>query len=473
MKKLFLLIFLFTAKAAFSQGLDNFLSDTTLIHSSFSLYVADVETGQTVLDIYSEKSLVPASILKLITTAAAIELLGPDHVFNTAVGYTGTLNKAGMLKGDIIIKGGGDPVFASPRFPFYYGDFPYRWIDEIKRTGIRKVSGRVIVDDSYYDYNPVPSGWLWEDAGNYYGAGVYGASIYDNSYDIHFITSSAGTKPVITEIVPEDCSTSLENNLVADGNTDNGYIFSSPYGNNGWMTGTIPVNQEDFVLGASIQDPPMIFAKSIDVALRNDGVKIKGSPTTARIEKIRPINEYKTVAKYTSPFLSEIIDTLNHISVNLYAETLVKELDKHYKGKGTLQNGLKIINLYLDSLGIKGMYLADGSGLSRANAINAKGLTELLIHMKNNGRYFDYYLNSLPDAGKEGTLKNWFRDDVFAGNLKAKSGSMTRVRSYAGYFTSKSGRQMAFTFIANDFPSPSANIVAHYENILREIILYY
>jgi D-alanyl-D-alanine carboxypeptidase/D-alanyl-D-alanine-endopeptidase (penicillin-binding protein 4) len=119
------------------------------------------------------------------------------------------------------------------------------------------------------------------------------------------------------------------------------------------------------------------------------------------------------------------------------------------------------------------MILVDGSGLSRANAINSKGLATILIYMKNKGRYFVQYMNSLPYAGREGTLKNWFRDEVFYNHLKAKSGSMTGVRSYAGYFITEKGREMVFAFITNDFQGPPGNIVVHYEQILKEIILTY
>jgi D-alanyl-D-alanine carboxypeptidase/D-alanyl-D-alanine-endopeptidase (penicillin-binding protein 4) len=473
MKRNIIFIFILLSGTAYPQALKSFLSDSSLTHASYSLYVADALTGKPVLDVNSEKSLKPASVLKLITSAAALELLGPHHSFKTTLGYTGTLNKSGKLEGDLVIKGGGDPAFASSYFVTNYFNFPYRWVDELKSLGIKKITGGVITDDSYFDYQPVPPGWIWEDPGNYYGAGVYGASIYDNSYDIHFSTSFPGSKPVITDFVPEECRYDLINYLVAEGTTDKGYVFAAPYSTEGWIAGSIPANKEDFVLSASIPDPPLLFARIIDRTIKEGGIETGRVPTTVRIEKSLTIHDPAEISEFTSPALYEIIEVLNHESVNLYAETLVKELGKRFMGEGTTKSGLAVIGSFLDTLDINGMFIVDGSGLSPSNSINSRGLTGLLIHMKNRGRHFDYYLNSLPDAGKEGTLKNCFKDDVFNGILKAKSGSMTRVRSYAGYFTTKSGREMVFSFISNDFSCPPGRIVNHYETILKDIIINY
>jgi D-alanyl-D-alanine carboxypeptidase/D-alanyl-D-alanine-endopeptidase (penicillin-binding protein 4) len=116
------------------------------------------------------------------------------------------------------------------------------------------------------------------------------------------------------------------------------------------------------------------------------------------------------------------------------------------------------------------MNIVDGSGLSPMNSVTARGMTDLLIHMIHSSN-FEYYLNSLPEAGKEGTLKNYFHDVAFNSVMRAKSGSMTRVRSYAGYITARSGRKMAFCMIANDFSGPSRHIVSIFEGILKDIIL--
>src|SRR5450759_2824912 len=192
-RKLFVISFVFISICSFSQksSIDTFLSDSSLIHASVSICIADPDNGEIIADYNSGKSLIPASVMKLITSAAALDLLGPDYTFKTTIGYTGSLNKrSGKLTGNIVIQGGGDPALGSKNFSDHYQDFLSSWVTEIKKLGVRKIDGRVVTDDSYYDFLPVPGKWLWEDAGNYYGAGADGLSVFDNTYEIHFKTLS-------------------------------------------------------------------------------------------------------------------------------------------------------------------------------------------------------------------------------------------------------------------------------------------
>ena len=456
------------------KSFEVFLADSAMMHASVSLCVADADKGTIIMEYNSGRSLIPASVMKLLTSAAAIELLGPQYTFKTIIGYSGTLNKrTGKLTGNIVIQGGGDPALGSAYFSDHYQDFMNSWVTEIKKLGIRKIDGRVITDDSYYDYLPVPARWLWEDTGNYYGAGVYGLSVFDNTCEIHFTTTSDSTQPQINKIVPSEYSYKFTNRLISEGTSDNGYVFAAPYNTYGWMEGSIPSNNEDFVLKASIADPPLLIAKMMNGRLEAGGITVSRDPATFRSEQKSFNEKIIPVTETISPPLSEIIEVLNHESVNLYAEHLVKELGKRFKNNGSTASGVEVVIDFLKNAGIKtdGMFIEDGSGLSPLNAINTKALTSLLIYMKNSGKYFEEYYSSLPDAGKNGTLKNYFRDPVFDLRLKAKSGSMTRVRSYAGYFTTLSGKKMIISIIVNNYSGPSKVIVSGIEDIIKEIIL--
>ena len=166
------------------------------------------------------------------------------------------------------------------------------------------------------------------------------------------------------------------------------------------------------------------------------------SPSTIRIENKPAVNEPVIIAEVSSPPLSEIIEVLNHESVNLYAEHLLKEIGKNIITiKGTTEAGIEVLYRFLKDSGVNsaGIFLEDGSGMSPLDAVTSRSLAEILLFMKNKAKYFNEFYNSLPDAGKEGTLKNYFKNPVFDSNLKAKSGSMTRVRSYAGYFKNHVG----------------------------------
>ncbi|MCU0408359.1 MAG: D-alanyl-D-alanine carboxypeptidase/D-alanyl-D-alanine-endopeptidase, partial [Bacteroidales bacterium] len=461
-RTLFVVALSTAAASAQQNSINKLLNDSSMLNGSISFCAINAVSGEVLFESGSAKSLIPASILKLVTTAAALELLGPDYRFRTSIGYSGRLTRnSGRLTGDIVISGGGDPAFASKRFQDHYGDIKTNWADAIMNAGIRKVEGRVITDDSHFDFLPVPAKWLWEDAGNYYGAGAYGLSVFDNTYDIYLKRSTAGSSLEIAYIDPPECRSEFSNWLVAAGTADEGYVFAAPYSTNGWLAGTVPENLDDFSLKASISDPPRLFATMIEETLREKGISIESEASTSRLE-LSPVSGPLTpVAEILSPPLSQLAEALNHESINLYAEHFLKELGKKFRGKGSTEAGIDVIYEFLRNSGIsiKGMFIEDGSGLSPMNSVNAAAMTRLLVYMKNSSGNFAEFYNSLPEAGKEGTLRNYFRDPVFESRLFAKSGSMTRVRSYSGYLQTLKGNTIAFTIIVNNYSGPSRTLI--------------
>ena len=237
----FLLLLCPTGAQAQQNALHALLSDSSMAASSVSLSILETSAGNRLFEYEPAKSMAPASVLKLFTTAAALELLGRNYKFTTSLGYTGKIDKkTGILYGDLIIKGGGDPSLGSEYFSYHYGDFLSEWLVKIRQAGIKKIEGRIITDDSRYDYQPVPPKWLWEDLGNYYGAGVYGLSMFDNTFRISFRTGNEGSVPFVTGFYPAICRYELLNLLISSGTTDKGYIFSAPYSETGWIAGSVP-----------------------------------------------------------------------------------------------------------------------------------------------------------------------------------------------------------------------------------------
>jgi serine-type D-Ala-D-Ala carboxypeptidase/endopeptidase (penicillin-binding protein 4) len=476
--KVFIKIILFCLpQLSFSQqaALESLLADSAMAHASFSLCFLDAADGKSVMEYNSGKSLAPASVLKLITSAVSLELLGPEYSFKTAIGYSGTLNKrSGRLSGNLIIKGGGDPALGSKYFSDYYGDFIAKWTSDIKKAGIKRIDGNVISDDSYYDFQPIPPKWLWEDAGNYYGAGAYGISVFDNTYEIHLRPTLDNSGQVITSVIPDDCRMYLSNWLTTSGTADKGFVFAAPYSTNGWLAGSVPFTGEGNILKASMTDPPLILAKMAESKLIESGIRVTGNHTTYRLQPGLIGENLIKITETKSPPLKNIIEVLNHMSINFYAEHLVKELGKVFRNSGTTASGIEVIYEFLSGMGIDtdGMFIEDGSGLSPVNAITSEQMANLLLIMKKNGKYFSEFYSSLPDPGKEGTLKHYFHDPVFDSGMKVKSGSMTRVRSFAGYITANSGKELLFCIIANDYSGPDQRIVSGIEEIIKEIILY-
>ena len=239
------------------------------------------------------------------------------------------------------------------------------------------------------------------------------------------------------------------------------------------MEGIIPAGQNDFVLKASISDPPLLLAKIMTKMLNSAGITLTEEPSTARLVKNYNPDDFSLITETVSPPLSKIIEVLNHESVNLYAEHLLKELGKKYGTAGSTYAGIEVVMSFLRKNGIdnSGLYMEDGSGLSPLDAINTRLLSNVLSYMETSGKYFGDYFSSLPEAGKNGTIKYHFTDPIFDNRLRAKSGSMTRVRNYAGYLTTIKGNKLVFSIIVNNFSGSSGQIVAGVENILRQTII--
>lgn len=473
MKKLIVIlsIFFFISSASLLaqlEAIEKMLYDNAMSYASVSFTLMDSHSSEIISEYNSDALLTPASTLKLVTTAAAFEYLGGDFTFETAIYYSGEIDSIGVLHGDIIIKGGGDPTLGATDFSTFYGDFISKWTTSIQNFGIKAVLGRVIADDSYFDYLPISDKWIWEDIGNYFGAGVYGLMAYDNSYRIYFRTGGEGTKPSIVRIEPKEYEISLDNMLTASGTSDKGYIYTAPYSKSGWISGTIPTNRSSFSIKGAITDPPLLIARQLDRSLRAAGINITEAASTSRLT---PINTYKQtfITKTVSPPLKEIIYILNRKSVNLYAETVVKTLGKIVKGSGSYTAGLEVISDFLEEfIGIDydEFRIYDGSGLSPVNRISSRVLAGVLCYMTHSD-CADDYLRSLSVPGEIGTLQNTFTNTKLRGILKAKSGTLNAVKSYAGHILSDKGRDLTFCIIVNNFSGNSSHII----NLIKDLLI--
>lgn len=471
-----------TGLAQINDYITDFVSDTSFRHAGISICFRDAATGA-ILDSYNEDmALGSASVMKLVTTAVALETMGPDFRFATRVGYAGNLNRQdSTLNGYIIIKGGADPSLLSEYFPAYNTSLIREWAEALIKAGIKKVTGSVIADAMIFDYHPAPGGWNWSDLGNYYGAGSHGICIYDNMYRIHFRTGHEGSSPEITAVEPEIPGLLIDNRLVALGERDMGYVYLQPYGDYAVIRGKIPPERDDFVLKASIPDPPFLIAKLLQQELTIRGMTFEEKASTLRLSPNIATNYLlarKEVVHTTySPTLAEIISVTNTESINMFAEQLLKYIGLLYSNTemATVESGLEAVHEYLGRLlgDTEGLYMTDGSGLSRSNALSSSFITGLLHYMKSKSRLADYFYMSLPEAGSNGTLEYYFKDPVFENNLRAKSGTSTRIRNYAGYFKTSSGKDMVFAVLVNNFDCTSSEVTERVEKLLKKVIVEY
>lgn len=463
-----------TVTCIYGQGnaLDAMLADTTLTGTSYSICFADAVTGEVIFSYDADRNLASASVMKLYPTSVSLSLLGSDYRFATEIYMTGKFNKRkGILDGDVVIRGGGDPSLGSDYFKDHYGDVTARWVSALSAAGLRRVKGRVAASQSIYDQNPAPGGWSWGDLGNYYGAGVYDINFNDNEYNIYITGFTEGSPAVIDSVEKYGSDVHITNYLTSSGKSDNGDVYCAPYSSKAWISGSVPADSS-FFLKASLPDPPMTLVRLLDATMKDAGIKIDGSPSASRVTIT---NEGMTPVCITpSPALSEIIKVTNHESVNLYAEQLRKHLGYAIDGEGSFTAGGDVIYRFLDSIGCEPYEarMLDGSGLSPNNNISALMTVRLLVYMYN-GKDSSVFVSTLPAAGVSGTMKNYFRNDVFKDRVVAKTGSIGSVRSFAGFVTAASGRTLAFTMIANGFTVPWRRVTNGMEKIMEEVILSY
>jgi D-alanyl-D-alanine carboxypeptidase/D-alanyl-D-alanine-endopeptidase (penicillin-binding protein 4) len=454
------------------QVMDSILADTTLTGTSWSICFADAVTGEMIYSHDADRNLASASVMKLYPTSAALLFLGPDYRYETKLYITGNFNsRRGVLDGDVIICGGGDPALGSEYFSDHYGDVTATWVNALREAGIKRVRGSVAAAESIYDFNPAPSGWAWGDLGQYYGAGVYDININDNMYRIYITGRGEGEPAIIDSVQDYGSDIVLTNYLTSSGRTDRGYVYNAPYSDMAWVTGSVPADSS-FALRASVPDPPFALVRKLDARMRASGIRVDARPSALRVP-LDTVNSRKVITTL-SPALAEIVSVTNHESVNMYAEALRKHLGYTVLGQGTFSAGSAVIRQFLDSIGCEPYeaVMLDGSGLSSNNNISALMTVRLLVHM-NNSACAGPFIASLPEGAVSGTMKNYFRDEVFNGRVVAKTGTITSAKSFAGYFTTNSGRRIAFTTFANGFNVPSRTITDYMEGLVREIILKY
>lgn len=440
-----------------------------LRNAGYSVYVLDANDGRVIYHT-PQISLVPASVMKALTTAAALEILGADFKFHTQLGITGKIdNQTGSLEGNLVIRGGCDPAFYSEYFIEHYQGTFEKWADSLKNAGIKAITGDLIVDLSSLERVSIPGGWQWDDIGNYYGAGVSALTYADNSYKIHLSSPAESGKPAeIKGKEPEIESLKLINKVFSSEiNRDRTVIYGAPGSFSQSIEGTIPKGRADFVVKGAMPDPAAITASEFVKVLRCNNIIFNG--------KIQFVNQWSgedftLMADKSSPPLQDLIVPLNHESLNLYAEHLLREIGRATNGNPGLENSADALkNFWMEKkIYSEGFYPADGSGLSRANAVCSRTLAEVLYYMYH-GSNREVYFNSLPVAGLNGTLQNSFKGTRLENNLQAKTGSMTRVKSLAGIFTNHDGQKIIFAIISNNFEGTQSVAGALIESFLMEL----
>ncbi|MFA8433629.1 MAG: D-alanyl-D-alanine carboxypeptidase/D-alanyl-D-alanine-endopeptidase [Marinifilaceae bacterium] len=435
------------------RAIQHFASDTELKHASIGFLARDLSSGKTIAQHQAEKSLAPASTLKLLTTATALEILGPDFQFSTQIAHNGKVLPSGQLNGNLYLIGGGDPTLASKYFPLQK-DILSHWRKKMQEYPITSIQGKLAIVENCYDQE-LPRTWIWEDIANYYGAMIHSISYRDNTYTLFFESGPAGTPTKIHKIDPPLNEIEFKNQVISSSvNRDQAYIFGGPESSSRIIKGSIPQKRKNFKVKGALPYPGKILRNDFQSELEQSGIPIRGKS----LEKDIVSSPLTVLWEHRSPKLSDIVYQTNQKSINLFAEHLLCQIGVQVYQKGNLSHGLQAMKEFWkgNKMDIQGIQLFDGSGLSRFNAINASFLTKVLVYMTHSPNS-SAFRNSLPIAGKSGTLKNFARGTVLENKLQAKTGSMQGVRCYSGYLPNSKGKLIAFTLIINNYNcSPSA-----------------
>ena len=446
--------------------------------ASFSLVVKDVQEGRKVYSYDTDRLQSPASVLKTVATATALEILGEDYRYPTTLEYDGILEN-GTLEGNLYIKGSGDPSLGSSHFALGQNKFLSTWIAALQKAGIKHITGSVISDESIFDTEGVSIKWLREDMGNYYAPGSYGISIFDNMYKLSLQTGAAGTRPVLKGTEPDIPFIRFKNYLkAAPVSSDSAYIIGAPLDDVRYLYGVLPANREAYVLKGDIPDPALYLARYLTDQLQQKGIRVDGSPSCYRIEVEEnrwKKGERKEIVTTYSPTLREIASVGNHVSHNLYADALVKTVGLQYKPRrnemiSSFGRGVQVVKEYWEKKGLDvfPLRMNDGSGLAPADKVSAGFMGELLVYMATESAVSDAFIASLPQAGIEGSVRNFLKGSKLQGKAHLKSGGITGVRSYAGYIT-KDGKTYAVAVFSNNYSCPMSRMTRALEKLLLQL----
>lgn len=428
----------------------------------------------------ADLNLTPGSTQKLFTTWIALDLLGGDRTYVTELFRTGAL-EAGTLKGDLIIRGGGDPSFGGAHFgPDHGAEAIFaKWAVALRSLGISKVEGCVIGDGSYLEEEgPHPAG-LWEDAGNYYAGIVSGLSFFDNLYFAHFTGASVAGKPVaMLRTVPAHTGIARFDNRLLTGSADSqdsAYILGGFPGASRVLRGTYPAGRMPFTIKGSLPNPAWTCAQEFRDFLVAKGISVsadKGSRCgdSLVLPNHEPARGGTAVsgARHVSPPLREILRIVNQKSDNNFAAQTLALLGKGTGRSADWRGGLTAVYDYLDRHGLdrQRVHLKDGNGLSRYNWIAPSQTVKLLVLAYRHKSFPEFQATLLGAPGTAGKLDRY--GGGWDGRLFAKTGTLEGVSALAGYLKTDSGKWLAFSIAANNFEARNGDAQKYFAPLLRK-----
>jgi D-alanyl-D-alanine carboxypeptidase/D-alanyl-D-alanine-endopeptidase (penicillin-binding protein 4) len=447
------------ATERFAVRAEGLLATAPVIKGDWGLLIVDAASGEVLYEKNADKYFEPASNMKLLTTALALEKLGLDYRFRTTVETNGTLSPSGKLSGDLILVGRGDPNLSNRKFPFdtkeEFDGPPERVLaelaDAVAARGVKEIAGDIVGDDSYFPRERYPDGWEIDDMVWEYGAAISAIVVEDNTVTLTLTPGEKAGDRVDVLVDPPTPEFKVKNEVMTSGRAEKAdlRLTREPGADTVVVSGTLPAKSAPRKLALAIQEPALQAASLLARLLEERGVKLSG--------KIRanhepdPAETTRTVlAEHPSPPLSETVKLVNKISQNLHTEVLLRAAARQQGRWATPEDLQKFPEEFYAKAGIAAgdVVQTDGSGLSRHDLVTPRAFVALLQYAQKQ-TWFPVYYASLPVSGIDGTLNDRLKK-AGVGRIHAKTGSVTHVRTLSGYADTAGGRRLIFSFLANN-----------------------
>ena len=447
--------------ASLRRELDAVLDRPALAPAFWGVEVRSLKTGRVLYARNAAKAFRPASTLKLVTTAAALDTFGPVARLRTTVETAGRLDGTGRILGDLYLVGRGDPTLGGGR----YGDGqPLRTFEEmadaVRRAGVTRIEGRVIGHEGLFAGERRGNDWGWEDLVWSYGAEVSSLSFNDNSVGLKLSPGEQPTDPAVLDLLPRSGYYRVVSTVTTGppGSKSNLRLTRDLGTNQIRLSGAIALGEEPWQGWAALEDPARFAGTVFAEVLEARGVRVMGEVATSSAPLPAGLRE---LAAHEGPTMAELVRGVNKESLNLHAEALLRLLGARLFGEGSVAAGHIAVGEFLRRLGVRteGWGLEDGSGLSRSNVVTPSGLVDLLVAMDRHP-HAAAFRDSLPVAGTDGTLKTRMKGTRAEGPLLAKTGTLALVNALVGYVTTSGGERLAFAALVNGQRKPADAVAA-------------
>ncbi len=464
-----------SAQSKLSPELQQIIVESEAEHAFWAIVVRD-SSGSYLEKYNAQKLFTPASNLKLVTSAVALDELGADFTYKTYMYGVGKQQDS-VWNGNIIIRGSGDPSISGHFYDGYRLFVLHEFYEALDSLGIQVIDGNLVGNNSYFDDKPYPGGWMWDDLTFYYAPQISALSFNNNTVDLTVYADGAvGNVPTIRWFpFDTDYVNFINEQLITPSDTYYDEFYQRFLGTNTILLRSyLPygyVEKEEL----TILNPSMYFIDTFQKYLMQGGIEVTGALVVDNRQNNWNSDLYNVLDMHESHSLKDLLKRLNKESDNFYAEMLLKTAAaEHYDIQGTTELGIRLAKDFVESFGADAsdIVMNDGSGLSANSLISPNILTALLLGMMDHEE-FEVYKNSLPVAGVDGSLEYRFKNTPLIGQISAKTGYISSVRGLSGYLTTNRNQTVAFSIFTNHYTTSTSYVDYLHELILEQIYLSY